>query len=277
MRRLGRLPSPAPAMVVALGALILSVGGNVTAAVLITSADIKDNTIRGVDVRDGALTSADIKNSTIKGVDIRDGTIKSADVANGSLRGADVAGNSLTGVDLDESTLAQVPSAASAMNAQNAGRVDGLDANSLTRVARMGTGAPLVLTTAAQTFGTALSITAPRAGFVMIHGGITIANSGCTSGCSVLGRVRHIESGATSVPAEESIGQAFANMSHAWVFPVNAGVNTFDIRIARFTGNGTISGSFAELAAIYSPFGSTGAGTLATDTATSSSKSLGGN
>jgi hypothetical protein len=95
-------------MVVALAALVLSVGGNVTAAVLITSADIKDNTIRSADVRDG--------------------TIRSADVKNDSLTGVDVGNNSLTGTDLNESTLARVPAAASAINAQsaaNAGRLDG--------------------------------------------------------------------------------------------------------------------------------------------------------
>jgi hypothetical protein len=89
-------------------------------------------------------------------------------VANGSLTGADVANNTLTGADVNESTLGRVPSAANATTASNAGTVDGLDANSLTRVARISTGSELILTTAGQTYGPALSITAPRAGFVML-------------------------------------------------------------------------------------------------------------
>jgi hypothetical protein len=246
MKRRIRLPSPA--MVVALAALVTSAGGTVTAAALITSANIKNNTIRTVDVRNG----------TIKGIDVKN--------------------NSLTGTDVKESTLGQVPSAAnatnaataaSAANAQNADQLDGLDANGLTRVARMGTGATLTLTTSQQTYGTPLTITAPGAGFVMIHGNVTVLNTSCVTSCGYFARVRHIQSGALSTFTEESIapGQLFANTSHAWVFPVAAGVNTFDIRIARDTTNGTMSGWFGELAAIYSPFGSTGAGTLATQAA----------
>lgn len=89
-RRFGWLPSPA--MAVALGALILSVGGNVAAGMLITSADIRDDTIRSADVRDEA----------IRGVDVHD--------------------RSLTGADVNESTLGRVPSAA---NAHNADLLDG--------------------------------------------------------------------------------------------------------------------------------------------------------
>jgi hypothetical protein len=97
---LKRWTPPSLAMVVALAALAFSVGGNVTAAVLITSADIKDNTIRSADLRDE--------------------TIRSVDDKSGSLTGVDVANNSLTGAGLNESTPARVPAAASAINAQNA-------------------------------------------------------------------------------------------------------------------------------------------------------------
>jgi hypothetical protein len=88
---------PPPSMAVALGAIVLSVGGNVTAAVLITSAQIKDDTIRSVDVRDDAI------------------------------KGIDVANNSLTGADVHEPTLGMVPSAA------NAATLDGLSADQLAR------------------------------------------------------------------------------------------------------------------------------------------------
>jgi hypothetical protein len=272
-----RLPSPA--MVIALGALVLSVGGNVTAAVLITSADIKDNTLRSVDIRDETIKSADIDNGALKGMDVANSSLTGADVANGSLAGGDVANNSLTGADVLESSLGQVPSAARATTAQNAGKVDGLDANSLTRVAQMGTAATLILTTDEQTYGPALSITAPRAGFVTIHGSTTIANLSCTTDCAVTAHLRHVETGNTSVVALESIspGQVFANTSHASVLPVNAGVNTFDIRVERLGGNGRMDAFFAELAAIYSPFGPTGAATLGTGAATTSTKALDGN
>lgn len=247
-----RLPSPA--MIVALGALVMSAGGTVTAAALITSANINDNTIRSVDIRDETIRSRDVDNGSLTG----------ADITNRSLTGVDVKNDTLTGADIKESTLAKVPSAANASNAQNAGKVDGLDANSLIRLARMNTTTTLTLTNSDQIYGTVLSITAPRAGFVMIHGDTTIRNTACTTGCGVATRLHHLQSDATSGSALGSIapGQTFANIANAWVFHVDAGVNTFEIFAMREVGNGTLQGWLGELAAIYSPFGSTGAGTL---------------
>jgi hypothetical protein len=247
-----RLPSPA--MIVALGALVMGAGGTVTAAVLVTSANIKDNTIRSVDIRDETIKSRDVDNGTLTG----------ADIHNRSLTGADVKNNSLTGADMNETTLAKVPAAANATNAQNAGKVDGLDANSLIRVARRDSGHTLTLTNSGQVYGFALSITAPRAGFVMIHGSTTLRNIGCTTGCGVKAWLHHLQSDATSAGGWTSIapGQTYANVAHASVFHVEAGVNTFEIFLMREVGNGTLQGWFAELAAIYSPFGSTGTGAL---------------
>lgn len=228
-----RLPSPA--MLVALGALVMSTGGTVTAAALITSANIKDNTIRSVDIRDEA--------------------IKGRDVYNGSLTGADLKNNSVTGADINESKLAKVP---------NADKVDGLDANSLTRVALKSNDATLTLANTEQIYGTPVSITAPRAGFVMIHGSTTFRNISCTTLCGVEARLHHLQTDATSPSTQESIapGQGYANVANAWVFPVQAGVNTFDVFVMRSVGNGIVQGWTGELAAIYTPFGPTGAGTL---------------
>jgi hypothetical protein len=97
-----RIGRPSPAMVVALVALVLGAGGTVTAGVLITSADIEDNTIRSADVQDG--------------------TINSRDVDDGSLAGVNVARNSLSGADVNESSLDKVP---------NANRLDGLNSTQL--------------------------------------------------------------------------------------------------------------------------------------------------
>jgi hypothetical protein len=244
---------PSPAMIVALAALVMSTGGTVTAAALITSANIKDNTISSVDIRDETIKGRDVDNRSLTGADLRNRSVTGVDVRNGSM----------TGLDVNESTLGQVPSAANATNAQNAGKVDGLDANSLIRVAGMSTSATLTLTNSEQVYGTVLSITAPRAGFVMIHGSTTVANSFCTTGCGVTTKLHHLQSDATSHGGQESIapGQHYANISHAWVRPVDAGVNTFEIFVSREVGNGTVQGWLGELAAIYSPFGSTGAGT----------------
>jgi hypothetical protein len=126
MTRIGNLISkrrrlPSPAMIVALGALVMSTGGTVTAAALITSANIKDNTIRSVDIRDETIRSRDVDNGSLTGADLK----------NRSLTGVDVKNGSLTGADVNESSLAKVPAAANATNAQNAGKVDGLDSANL--------------------------------------------------------------------------------------------------------------------------------------------------
>jgi hypothetical protein len=247
-----RLPSPA--MIVALAALVMSTGGTVTAAALVTSANIKDNTIRSVDIRD----------ETIKGRDVDNGTLTGADIRNRSVTGVDVKNGSVTGLDVNESTFGQVPSAANATNAQNAGKVDGLDANTLNRVALKSNDATLTLANAEQIYGTPVSITAPRAGFVMIHATTTFRNVSCTTLCGVEARLHHVQSDATSPSARGSIapGQGWANVANAWVFPVAAGVNTFDVFVMRSVGDGIVQGWTGELAATYSPFGPTGAGSL---------------
>jgi hypothetical protein len=103
-----RMRRPSPAMAVAVAALVLTAGGTATATagVLITSADLEDNTIRSVDLHD----------ETIGGRDVR----------NGALSGVDVARNSLTGADVRESSLGMVP---------DANRLDGVDSTQFVRKA----------------------------------------------------------------------------------------------------------------------------------------------
>jgi hypothetical protein len=74
LRRRVRMPSPA--MVVALLALLVALGGSATAAVqLVTSADIENGTIRSIDVRNGSLTGFDVDNNSIRGADVRESTL----------------------------------------------------------------------------------------------------------------------------------------------------------------------------------------------------------
>jgi hypothetical protein len=47
---------------------------------------------------------------------------------------------------------------------------------------------------------------------------------------------------------------------NAYVFVENPGVNTFEIRMSRSAGNGTLNVLGVELVAIFSPFGPEGAG-----------------
>jgi hypothetical protein len=145
----------------------------------------------------------------------------------------------------------------------NADRLDGKHSNQLVRAARMVTGATTLITTVDGTYGTALSITAPAAGFVIVNADVTIIGSGCSTGCIAWARVRHIQSGALSIYSEASLyEETRGQVGPSYVFPVSAGVNTFDIRLARTSGDGSLSGWWGQMNALYVPFGSTGSGTL---------------
>jgi hypothetical protein len=63
----------------------------------------------------------------------------------------------------------------------------------------------LTLTNSEKVYGPVLSITAPRAGFVMIHGATTFANIGCTVGCGVQASLHHLQSDAKSLGMQDSI------------------------------------------------------------------------
>jgi hypothetical protein len=89
-----RVPIPSPALVVALLALFVSLGGGAYAALRVGSKEIVNNSVRSKDVRNGQL----------RGKDVRDR----------SLGRADVALDALAGDQIDEAGLGRVPSAADA-------------------------------------------------------------------------------------------------------------------------------------------------------------------
>jgi len=94
---------PTPATVIACIALFVALGGVSygVATNSIDSREIADNTIRSKDVRNNGIVSRDLRNNEVYGIDIRNNTI----------RGRDVAADTLNDDQIDESKLAQVPSA----------------------------------------------------------------------------------------------------------------------------------------------------------------------
>jgi hypothetical protein len=93
MTRIRRL-IPSPAMVVALIALFMAMGGSAY-ALIVTSADIKDNTIRTQDVRNGGLFGKDFRANKVGGRAIKESTLStvpSALVAFGATKFAVVGG-----------------------------------------------------------------------------------------------------------------------------------------------------------------------------------------
>jgi hypothetical protein len=79
----------------------IAAGGGATAATLITSKQIKDNTIQSRDIRDGTIQSRDIRDGTIQSRDVSDGTLTSADIRDGTVGlkdvGSDVKGSLVGG------------------------------------------------------------------------------------------------------------------------------------------------------------------------------------
>jgi hypothetical protein len=93
-----RFRLPSPALVIALIALFVALGGGAYAALRVGTKQIADNSIR----------SKDVRNNQLRGKDVR----------NRSLSGRDIALDSLEGPHIDEPSLARVPNAANAQALQ---------------------------------------------------------------------------------------------------------------------------------------------------------------
>jgi hypothetical protein len=112
---------PTPALGVAFLALFVSLGGVSygVATGSIDSREIKNNTVRGKDIKRNAITAREIKRRSIDGTDIRRNR---------------VGGNAVKEESLESSKIGKVPSAAAAdtaANASNAERVGGKAAGDL--------------------------------------------------------------------------------------------------------------------------------------------------
>ncbi len=106
--RFPRIPQPSPALVIAVIALFVSMGG--------VSYGLATGSIDSREISNGTIMSRDIKNGTINGRDIRTGAVFGSDIHRSTITGGDVRNGALTGADIRESTLAQVPRAARAAN-----------------------------------------------------------------------------------------------------------------------------------------------------------------
>ena len=66
-------------------ALLIALSGTTYAAVKVTGRDIRNGTIRGVDIANGTITSSKLRDRAIKGIDLASNTITSAKVRDESL------------------------------------------------------------------------------------------------------------------------------------------------------------------------------------------------
>lgn len=102
---LRNLRRPSPALVIAVIALFISLGGV------------------SYGLATGSIDSREIRNNTVRSKDIRNSQVLSRDIRNSTVRGRDVGLNSLGGLDIDESKLGRVPTAARAFTADSVSSV----------------------------------------------------------------------------------------------------------------------------------------------------------
>jgi hypothetical protein len=145
---------PSPAMAVAFVALLAALSGTAVA-------------LPGTNTVD----SADIKNGQVKNKDVGRNAVTATKVKNGSLTGADAKDDSFTGADINESTLGQVPSAASAGSANTANT-----ANSAT------TATTATTADKANSAGTAAGLPGPLASGQTLRGQIGAAHDATAAG-----------------------------------------------------------------------------------------------
>jgi hypothetical protein len=132
-RLLGRRPSPA--MLVALLALFVAMGGSSYAAVKIGARDIQRGAVGTRAIANESIRSADIHNATISGADIKDDSLTNADIDNASLSAATAKSANTAAHASTATTATSATSANSAKKADDAEKLDGLDSADFTRPA----------------------------------------------------------------------------------------------------------------------------------------------
>ena len=130
-RLLSRRPSPA--MIVALLALFVALGGSSYAAVKIGARDIQRGAVGTRAIANNSIRSADIHNATVSGADVKDDSLTNADIDNSEPQRARAPRRPRTAAHATTATSAST--ASNATNADNAGKLDGLDSTDFTRPA----------------------------------------------------------------------------------------------------------------------------------------------
>ena len=123
---------PSPAMIVALLALFVALGGSSYAAVKIGARDITRGAVGTRAIANNSVRSADIHNAAVSGLDVKDDSLTNADIDNTNLSAltAKSADTAITATSADTATKAT-----KADSADNAGKLDGLDSADFTRPA----------------------------------------------------------------------------------------------------------------------------------------------
>jgi len=175
---------------------------------------------------------------------------------------ADSATNATNATNATHATSADsATNATNATTAANANTLGGYAANGLVRVARAPTPGDVPLGGSDTTVAT-VSITAPAAGFVLLQADYNTIGTGCP--CQGWYLLKDNVNSATNdnykITRIET-SSVYQEGSFGWVFPVSAGVRTFQLEGHLVQGT-TVTTDGAGLQALYVPFGSTGGATL---------------
>jgi hypothetical protein len=66
-----RISRPSPAMLVAVAALFVALGGTATAALVITGRNVRNGSLSGHDIKNGTIRGGDVRNNSLTAHDIR--------------------------------------------------------------------------------------------------------------------------------------------------------------------------------------------------------------
>jgi hypothetical protein len=86
-------------------ALFVALGGTSYAALSVGSGQIKDHSIKGVDIAQGSLTSENVKDRSLQGKDIGTGQLSARTIQDGAVTGQKVAAGSLTAEAIKKGSL----------------------------------------------------------------------------------------------------------------------------------------------------------------------------
>jgi hypothetical protein len=218
---LARLVRVSPAMVVAMLALLVALGGVSTAA----------------QIQSKPQASAAAKKKVLRGPRGKRGPR--------GLRGLP----GPIGPKGDKGDKGDVgPAGAPNPNAVDSDKVNGYRANELVRGAVVTTSSTIGSAETTKTIAT-ISITVPRSGFVLVNASVDVQGGcDCRLGVDVGGSWFH----------DQWIQGGFANISVAQLIPVTgAGLKTFNITGGRYNGTGSIP-TFTNATALYIPFNNVG-------------------
>ncbi|GAA4722372.1 hypothetical protein GCM10023350_00580 [Nocardioides endophyticus] len=108
------------ALVIAMLALFIAMGGPAWAADRINGANIKKSSVTGKQIKNSSLAGTDVKNGSLTGADVKDASLGTADLAPGSVTTESFAGSAVAPAAKTAQSAQSAQSAQTAQTAQTA-------------------------------------------------------------------------------------------------------------------------------------------------------------